>query len=252
MFSEAENVMEYYFPFYYLFSLIPCLILIVSLPTVVTTTANTQFRVYRIHQIDMPHGNFGSRSSTFNLEAITPGHISDSFIRKCAIFKLDDLLKDDDLFVNKVLSQSLVSAVLIIYDDLKITFTEQEIRTLHSIEKKLLTNETNLPIYLIQQNSEINQLYEEYSNTQETSNPSFYDFLLKNIFIDSHQLVITGPQTSSINNAIVSNLQVRITNHFNNYSILFQSEFLLTLLGETCWCGFRRKTANLCDCCSLR
>lgn len=229
-----------------LFALVP-LILVVSVPgAVATAVASNQFLVYRVHQIDLPHGTFGSRSSIFNLEAITPDHLTDSFARKCALFKLNDLLQGNyDLFLNKVLSQSLVSAVLIIYKDFKTSFSPNEVHTLQIIEKSLLTNETSLPIYLVEENEKINQLYEEYSQAKEAVNPSLYDFLMKNIFFDSHQFVITGPQTTSINNAIVTSLQVTVLHeHYQLLTFLFS--------GKIDWRRHRRPTSNVCDCCSLR
>lgn len=222
MLSEAENVMDYV-PFGYLLALVP-LILVASVPGTVatsTTISNNQFLVYRVHQIDMPHGTFGSRNSIFNLEAITPGHITDTFIRKCALFKLSEILSENkDIFLNKVLSQSLVSAVLIIYNDLGDGLTTQEILNLQAIEKILLTNETSLPIYLVKENDEINRLYDEYLQAKETSKPKFYDFLLKNVFYDSHQFVVTGPPPLAVDDAVISSIQV----HFlNNRSNLFYS-----------------------------
>ena len=95
MISEAENMVDCV-SLGYLFALVP-LLLVVSVPGAVATTTtatSNQFVVYRIHQIDFPHGKFGSHaSSLFNLEAITPGHITDTFARRCALFKFRDLLQ---------------------------------------------------------------------------------------------------------------------------------------------------------------
>ena len=110
-----------------------------------------------------------------------------------------------------MLSQSLVSAVLIIFQDLHMSFTDEEMQRMLVIEKTLLTKEiTNLPIYFVQENAEINALYDEYQqvNDPQSQSGSFYDLVMKHVFFDSHQFVVTGPQATAVDNAIISSLQV--------------------------------------------
>lgn len=230
------------------FALLPLLLVLGSSGSVAATTATSSstpvlnaaqsaITVYRVHQIDLPHGAFGSRSSTFSLEPVTPGHIGETFLRKVALFRLADLLQGHnqnsngvdvyETFLSKALSQSLVSAVLIIFEDLqgltRSPLSEEQTSVLQTIERKLLSNETALPIYFVEEGEAINRLYEEYSSKQQGSakdtqsssspniktQPSLYDAVLKNVFSDSHQLVVSGPATSPVANAVVTSLQVR-------------------------------------------
>lgn len=210
MLTEAEDVVNCV-PFYYLFTLIPIIIISTTPASVIATAVNTnQFLVYRVHQIDMPHGQFGSRNSVFNLEALTTTQLSDFFIRKCALFKWKDLLRDGyEVFTKKILQHSLVSGVLIIFNNLNENLTNEELNIWQNIEKKLLNNGTNVPIYFIEENDEINRLYNELKNPIESSKvTSFREFFTKNIFFDSYQLVINGPPVTTVNNPIVTSFQV--------------------------------------------
>ena len=260
MISQAEQVMDYcgsssFWGWTLAALLLPILLVVGTGTSVVTATTTSnivntettaapvgvhtgQFLVYRLHQIDLPHGAFGSRSSVFSLEPVTPGHIGESYLRKCALFRLADLVQGHnsggvdvyDVFLTKVLSQALVSAVLIIFESapLKTSFTGDQLAVLQTIERKLLSNETALPIYLVEAGEEINRLYDEYASKQSGSaaaaaattggdspavniktQPSLYDAILKNVFSDSHQLVVSGPQTSAINNPVITSIQVR-------------------------------------------
>ncbi|KAH9506862.1 hypothetical protein DERF_011573 [Dermatophagoides farinae] len=267
MITEAENVADYVPSFYYLFTLLP-IFLVITTPTVagsiVTATGigsssnllQNQYIIYRVHQIDMPYGHFGSRSSTFNLEALTPDQLlSDIFIRKCALFKWRDLFRKNfhDIFIKKILQESLVAAVLIIYDDdiinINKPLTMDELNKWQNIEKRLMTNETLLPIYFIQENNDINRLYEELmesssssaennSNKQRESSlgskTSAAEMILQKIFFDSYQFVVNGPPITVINNPIVTNFQTKligagiedqiptyvIVSHYDSYSII--------------------------------
>ncbi len=265
MISQAEQVMDYCgsssFWGWTLAALLPILLVVGTGTSVVTATTTSnivntettvgvhtgQFLVYRLHQIDLPHGAFGSRSSVFSLEPVTPGHIGESYLRKCALFRLTDLVQGHnsgggvdvyDVFLTKVLSQALVSAVLIIFESasLKSSFTGDQLAVLQTIERKLLSNETALPIYLVEAGEEINRLYDEYASKQSGSaaatasstggdspavniktQPSLYDAILKNVFSDSHQLVVSGPQTSAINNPVITSIQVRFLSYVRSF-----------------------------------
>ena len=209
MLSEAENVVDYMPYYYYLFALVPLMLAIGTPGAMCSTVITNQYLVYRVHQIDMPQGSYGSKTSTFNLETITPTQINEFFIRKCALFKLNDLIQNKfDVLLNKVLQESLVSGVLIIFSDINNNYTEDEYINLQLIEKQILLNETNLPIYFIKENDEINNLYEEYGQLKENSDPNIYDLVVKNVFFDSHQLVVSSPQTSAINDVTVTSFQV--------------------------------------------
>lgn len=261
MITEAENVADYV-PFYYLFTLLPILFVITTpaaAGSFVTATGNAitgsssnllqnQYIVYRVHQIDMPYGQFGSRSSAFNLEPLTPNQLSDFFLRKCALFKWKDLFQKSfhDIFVRKILQESLVSGVLIIYDNIiNKSVTMDELKRWQTIEKRLLTNETLLPIYFIQENDDINRLYDELMESAENDNDNQRTFgskttksgaeiIRQKIFSDSYQFVVNGPQVSIINNPIVTSFQTKligagiedqmptyvIVTHYDSYSMI--------------------------------
>lgn len=247
MLPEAENVVDSLPYYYYLVALLPLMLVMGGAPGAMCTTVTNQYLVYRIHQLDTPQGSFGSKSSIFNLEAITPTQINDFFIRKCALFKMADLVQSkSELFLNKVLQESLVSGVLIIFDDESMSFHSEEMASLQAIERRLLSNATDLPIYLIKANDEINQLYEEYGKSKAAVvKASIYDVVVNNIFTDSHQLVVTSPQTSAINGATVTSFQVRF------HSLALCSKICLLFPGQTDWGRNRGSNSNLRNRCPL-
>ncbi|KAF7493354.1 hypothetical protein SSS_09998 [Sarcoptes scabiei] len=206
---------------------------------------NNPHVVYRIHQLDLPYGQFGSKSSSFNLEALTVDRLTDFFVRKCIILKWDELFteRNFNIFVEKILQNSLVSGVLIIFDNIRRDLTLEEMKYWQKIENKLLNNGTLLPIYFIKENDEINKLYEELrivdkfgtgKSTLEIPPKSFSNYLEQNIFADSYQLVVNGPQVTAINDPMITNFQAKlvgtgvenhiptyvIVSHYDSYSIV--------------------------------
>src|SRR6218665_8936 len=194
MLFEIENVVDSASPIYYFFAI--TLLLAVNSPSAYADLQGSgQFVVYRIHQIDLPHAKLGSRGPPFSLEAITPIHIDERFVRKCAIFKFHELIQTHyETFVTRILDRALVSGVLILFNEqelLKTTLKDDALKNFEALERRLLSNSTEIPIFFIEDNEHISALYEQYHSEADPITAPTLSFAAKNIFQDSHQLVIT-------------------------------------------------------------
>jgi len=257
MLFELDNVVgDSATPIYYFFA-ITLFLASVNGQTASLELSNNQFLVYRVHQIDLPHGKLGSRGSPFSLEAITPSHLEERFIRKCAIFKFQELLQDQySTFVDRVLDKAFVSGVLVLFKDSdfsKKSLTDQALSNLEALERRLLTNSTDIPIFFTEDNEQISELYEQYkaggNDQQAVGNTAW-----KTVFQDSHQLVITEGDMAAIASPMVTSFQVKLSGsgaeeqlptyvivaHYDAYSLLpvsfslfFFNQFLTNLFSQT-------------------
>lgn len=259
MISESKDVMGECIP--YLVVIMPVLLLLSSTtpvsaisPTAASTptaspSAGHMYLVYRVHQIEIFNRELGSKSSTINLEGIAPTHLSDSNIRRCALFKFADILNErNELFIDKILGEALVSGVLIIFKNITTDLTRRELDNLHKIEERLLSTDVNLPIYLINENEYIEQLYDEYNQQAvNTKTMSLMELFQKHIFFDSHQFVISGPSVKSVDSPIVTCFEVIL-----GCCCCLHVLILFHVAGEATGNRHRKSIAQLCDCGSLR
>ncbi|RWS30252.1 Nicalin-1-like protein [Leptotrombidium deliense] len=213
-YSEAEHILNSSqstsLPaFFAMLTIIPILIAISSAPMAVK--ASQELTVYRMQEYDFQSSTHGCRNSIMNLEARTPQLLSQSFARKCVIVKLMHLVENRDL-LDELFSETVAGGLLILIPANLKQLTEEQEANLLLMEKTIISETVQIPVYFATETKELLQIYDEVEQSGYTKheNVSGSEKLFNAVVANGYQIVVSGSQAAAIPNTIISSLEGKL------------------------------------------
>lgn len=220
--SQVLDDMKTSLPFGFL-ALVPILLAIAS---PVAVNAAHEFTVYRMQQYDLQSKTYGCRNSLVNMEARTL-FSSSSLARKCVVAHAKDLTYER--YMDAV--ERSMGALLII---LPANNTSAEgIARFVALEKELLEEQTNVPIYFAHGDENLESLVYDVQKSTSDDAESAAEALLNSVTSVGYQLVTSGGQGKPQLDHTVVNIQgylpglgkedelptIAIVAHYDSYGI---------------------------------
>ncbi|RWS07274.1 hypothetical protein B4U79_15267 [Dinothrombium tinctorium] len=213
VYSDAENILNSsssgtLSAFFAMLTIIPILIAITS---PLTVKASQELTVYRMQEYDFQSTTHGCRNSIMNLEAKTAQLVSHSFARKCVVVKMLHLIENRDLF-DELLSESVAGGLLILIPPDFRDFTAEQEDGFLLLEKTLLTQTVQIPVYFAIETPELLSIYDEIelSSHGKRENISTSEKIFNAVVANGYQIVVGGSQASPIKNVIVSSIEGKL------------------------------------------
>ncbi|XP_025076679.1 nicalin-1-like [Pomacea canaliculata] len=206
-FTEAGEIVEMFrssFPLSFLF-FVPIFILISPVSPVY---AAQEFNVYRMQQFDLQGSSYGCKSSLVNVEARPID--SKMLTRRCVVARLRDVTvpKFRDLMAQNA------GALLVLLPKTFLDLTAEEEEHLQSLERDLMQEDVNLPVYFAHETEELQRLYEELVHGSAGDQASTaWEALLSSATANGFQIVVNGAQSKALPDFSVTNLQGRLSGH---------------------------------------
>ncbi|XP_029639648.1 nicalin [Octopus sinensis] len=207
MFDEAGEVFEMFrnnFPMTFI-CFVPLLIL---MSPVIPARAAHEFAVYRMHQYDLHGTAYGCRSSFVNMEARSVD--AKMLTRRCIIVRLRELTV---VSYRKLVSQN-VGAVLVLLPDNFTNITVEEKERLYGLERDLLLEETNVPVFFAYESEALSNIYIDVKHLSTGDQaPSALEALLSAASANGFQMVVSGAQAKALPDFQITNIQGRLAGY---------------------------------------
>lgn len=207
MFDEAGEFFEMFrnnFPMTFI-CFVPLLILV---SPVIPVRAAHEFAVYRMHQYDLHGTAYGCRSSFVNMEARSVD--AKMLTRRCIVVRLREITvpKYRDL-----MSQNVGALLILLPDNFKnISIDDRE--HLYSLERELLLEETNVPVYFAYETEYLTNIYKDVKHLSTGDQaPSALEALFSAASANGFQMVVTGPQSKPLPDFQITNIQGRLAGY---------------------------------------
>jgi len=176
--------------------LMPVLVMVLASSSGVD--AAHEFTAYRMQQYDLAGMNYGSPHVSISSEART--FESASFDRKSVFIKTDDLTLAN---YNKVLQSNPSSIIVIINNNM----TYQQAKNLMEIEDDLIHSEPKCPVYFINEDGEIKNIYTKVTQATNKLKGSALQAIVEAASFVGYHLTSKKSSNSPMNNHYMTNIQ---------------------------------------------
>lgn len=192
LFDEADGIFEFLrgtLP-YYTFAFVPIIIMVSVTPVL----GAHEFTVYRMQQFDLQGVPHGCRNSIVNVEARTLN--TASYSRRCIVARLSQLSQSH---YQDIIHQGAAGLLILLPSNIS-SLTLREQQHILELEKSLLEEEVNIPVYFTEETPEMEEIYNSVQKSPSSERASSAtEELLGSVSTSGYQLVISGsgpkPQT---------------------------------------------------------
>nr|XP_039257642.1 nicalin-1-like [Styela clava] len=219
--SQALDALKNSFPFAF-FAFVPLVFIVVS-PSAVN--AAHEFTVYRMQQYDLQSKSYGCRNSLVNMEARTLSS-GNSLARKCVVVHARDMTYER--YMEAV--ERAMGALLIVLPQ---NGTTEDMKHFMALEKELLEEQTNVPIYFAHEDENLDSLMYDVQKSTSDDAESALEALLNSATSVGYQLVTSGGQSKPQFDHSIVNIQgylpglgkedqlptIAIVAHYDSYGI---------------------------------
>lgn len=197
--------------FFALFTVIP-LLMVISSGGPVIVMGSQDITVHRMQHYDLQGVSKGSRNAAMNFEARTwqsPGGLA----RKCVLVRLLDLASKASALEELLTGQGAAGGLLVLLpsqENLK-NIPSDDLDSLIQLEKTLLTETTQIPIYFAHETDDLREIYDDVESSQglpNTKNGSAVQQLISSVFANGLQVVVSSTQTTPVKDPIMTNIEV--------------------------------------------
>lgn len=192
IFDEADGLFEFLrgtLP-YYTIAFVPIIIMVSVTPVL----GAHEFTVYRMQQFDLQGAPHGCRNSIINVEARTLN--TATYNRKCIVARLSELSQSH---YQEVIHQGAAGLLILLPSNISSLSGEQQ-QHIMELERSLLEEEVNIPIYFTQETPEMEEIYNSVQKSPNNERAgTAAEELIGSVTTSGYQMVITGsspkPQT---------------------------------------------------------
>ncbi|CAH1797520.1 unnamed protein product [Owenia fusiformis] len=200
--GEIAEVFRTSLPLSFLF-FVPIIILISPVSPV---GAAHDFSVYRMQQYDLQQTKYGCKNAIVNVEARPIN--ANTYTRRCIVAQLHEMTNEK--FKN--MQEQNAGGLLVLLPSNMSRLSDKEKEHLLELEQDMMQEETVLPVYFTTETEELMEIYNDIKlATNSDQAASATEALLGAAWANGFQLVVNGPQSKSLPDYEIANIQGKLS-----------------------------------------